>query len=50
MVDVMKQMSDLGERIGNAQTRKHSLALEHARDASEINRLVATHSESPLVH
>lgn len=44
MVEVLKQMSDLGERIGNAQTRKHSLALEHARDASEINRLVATHS------
>jgi len=44
MSDLIQQMTELGERIGSAEVRKRTAALEYARDAHELNELITKHS------
>lgn len=44
MASVIDQIISLGNRVDNAQMRKRSMALEHAREQHELNGLITRHS------
>jgi len=44
MSAITEKMDKLGERVGHSELRKRTAALEHARDAHELNELITRHS------
>lgn len=44
MSNILKLAREAGHRVGTDQTRKRSIAMEHARDKHELNALIVRHS------